>query len=65
MVEPGDNVSATLKKEFGEESLGSLELSPEKRAELEKNISLLFQGGEKVRNDKFVCALEFGQVRAI
>ena len=49
MVDPGENVSATLKREFGEESLGALDMPAEKRAEVEKKLDQLFKGGEEVR----------------
>ena len=48
MVEPGDTVSATLKKEFGEEAMNSLEASPEEKKQIEKQINELFAHGEKV-----------------
>ena len=49
MVEPGDTVSATLKKEFGEEAMNSLEASEEEKKEIEKHIDALFHSGEEVR----------------
>jgi hypothetical protein len=48
MVEPGDTVSVTLKKEFGEEAMNSLSLSEEDRAQLEKNLDDLFGHGQEV-----------------
>jgi ADP-ribose pyrophosphatase len=48
MVEAGDSVSLTLRKEFGEEALNSLEASPEKRVELEKMLCKLFANGVEV-----------------
>eukprot|EP01102_Stenamoeba_stenopodia_P014840 TRINITY_DN4986_c0_g1_i3.p1 TRINITY_DN4986_c0_g1~~TRINITY_DN4986_c0_g1_i3.p1 ORF type:complete len:219 (+),score=57.77 TRINITY_DN4986_c0_g1_i3:1-657(+) len=48
MVEPGDTVSVTLKKEFGEEALNSLSASEEERAKLEKEIDELFSHGVEV-----------------
>jgi ADP-ribose pyrophosphatase len=45
MVEPGHTVSATLKKEFGEEALNSLEASPEEQASIQKNLDKLFAQG--------------------
>lgn len=50
MVDPGDTVSATLKKEFGEEALNSLEATPEEKKKIEEQINQLFLQGEKVRN---------------
>ena len=48
MVEPGDTVSATLKKEFGEEAMNSLEATTEEKKRIEEQISKLFSHGEKV-----------------
>ena len=48
MVEAGDTVSATLKKEFGEEAMNSLEATPEEKKEIEKHIDTLFHSGDKV-----------------
>ncbi len=45
MVEPGDTVSATLRKEFSEEALDSLSLPPADRAALEQEITALFAAG--------------------
>jgi len=41
-VDPGEKISATLKREFGEEALNSLQKSPEEKAELEKQLQRLF-----------------------
>lgn len=49
MVDPGDTVSATLKKEFGEEAMNSLEASPEEKKKIEEQINQLFSKGEKVK----------------
>lgn len=51
MVEAGDTVSATLKKEFGEEAMNSLEASEERKKELEGLINELFKTGTKVREE--------------
>lgn len=53
MVEPGDTVSGTLKKEFGEEAMNSLEASPEEKKRIEEQISKLFSHGEQVRKGSF------------
>ena len=47
MVEAGDTVSLTLKKEFGEEAMGSLEATDEKRAEIKASVNKLFASGGK------------------
>ena len=48
-MEPGDTVSRTLKKEFGEEAMNSLEASPEEKKHIEQQINELFKGGDRVR----------------
>uniref|UniRef100_UPI00398EE612 ADP-ribose pyrophosphatase, mitochondrial-like n=1 Tax=Pristiophorus japonicus TaxID=55135 RepID=UPI00398EE612 len=48
MVDPGEKVSATLRREFGEESLNSLELPEAERQEVKVLINSLFQAGEMV-----------------
>ena len=48
MVEPGDNVSITLKKEFGEEALSSLECTDEEKVAMKKNLNILFKSGSTV-----------------
>lgn len=42
MVDPGEKISAALKREFGEEALNSLQKSPEDKAKLEKQLHKLF-----------------------
>ncbi|XP_074946472.1 ADP-ribose pyrophosphatase, mitochondrial isoform X2 [Phalacrocorax aristotelis] len=42
MVDPGEKISSTLKREFEEEALNSLQKSPEEKAELEKQLHKLF-----------------------
>jgi len=49
MVDPGEHVSVTLKREFGEEALNSLEADPEERSELLARIDEFFQNGCEVR----------------
>jgi len=49
MVDPGDTVSATLKKEFGEEAMNSLEASPEEKKKIEGQINHLFSHGKEVK----------------
>lgn len=43
MVEPGDTVSQTLKKEFGEEAMNSLEMTQSKRDEMKKQLNSFFK----------------------
>ena len=54
MVEPGDVVSETLKREFTEEALGALDKSEEEIATVRKKIEDLFDHGVEVRN--IACA---------
>jgi len=42
MVDPGEAVSVTVKREFGEEALNSIELSAEEKAHVEKMLHDLF-----------------------
>ena len=48
MVDPGEDISATLKREFGEEALSCLELSAEDQEKIKKFVHNLFEHGEKV-----------------
>lgn len=41
-MDPGEKISTTLKREFEEEALNSLQKSPEEKAELEKQLHKLF-----------------------
>lgn len=42
MIEPGETVSTTLRREFGEETMNSLALSDQEKIELEKNLEKFF-----------------------
>ncbi|XP_071942447.1 transient receptor potential cation channel subfamily M member-like 2 isoform X2 [Antedon mediterranea] len=48
MVEPGQKVSETLKREFSEEALGQLSKSEEERAEIGEHIKTLFSNGIEI-----------------
>ncbi len=48
MVEAGDTVSLTLRKEFGEEALNSLEQTPEERKATDAQLNRLFANGTEV-----------------
>ena len=48
MVEPGQQISKTLKKEFMEEALAGLDLEDEEREELKVQVDGLFQKGIEV-----------------
>ena len=47
-MEAGDTVSITLKKEFGEEAMNSMEATEEEKKEIEAHIDTLFHNGEEV-----------------
>ena len=49
MVDAGENVSVTLKREFSEEALNALEASPEERKRIETSITDLFSKGTEVK----------------
>lgn len=42
MVDPGEKISDTLKREFGEEALNSLQKSSAEKRELEEQLHRLF-----------------------
>ena len=48
MIDPGDTVSRTLKKEFGEEAMNSLEATEEEKKQIEAQVNELFKSGEQV-----------------
>ena len=48
MVDPGELVTVTLRREFGEETMNTLEVSPEERRAIEQKIKSLFKSGFEV-----------------
>ena len=48
MVEPGQQISTTLKKEFMEEALAGLEMKEDEREKLKRQVDGLFQEGIEV-----------------
>lgn len=48
MVDPGEQVSAALKREFGEEALNTTKVSKDEKRNLEKSIEALFSNGNEV-----------------
>ena len=50
MVDPGEHISVTLKREFGEEALNLLEASEEDRCHLKQAIDEFFTGGFEVNS---------------
>ena len=51
MVDAGENVSITLKREFSEEALNTLEATPEERKRIEASVTDLFRKGTEVRKE--------------
>ncbi|XP_059176213.1 ADP-ribose pyrophosphatase, mitochondrial-like [Physella acuta] len=45
MVDPGENISATLRREFGEEALNSMQVSPKEKDRMLKAIDTVFNNG--------------------
>ena len=50
-MDAGEYVTATLKREFGEEALNSLDASEEEKREMEKIITKLFERGTEVARE--------------
>lgn len=48
MVDAGEAVSSTLRREFGEEALNSLEATEQEKKEIETQINELFKAGVQV-----------------
>uniref|UniRef100_A0A915KLA4 ADP-ribose pyrophosphatase n=1 Tax=Romanomermis culicivorax TaxID=13658 RepID=A0A915KLA4_ROMCU len=48
MVDLGEKVSATLKREFGEEALNMIQMNDKDRLKLEAGLEELFEGGEEI-----------------
>ena len=47
-MDAGENVSVTLKREFGEEAMNILEASEERKKEIKAKIDEMFKNGVKV-----------------
>ncbi|KAL4223989.1 ADP catabolic process [Mactra antiquata] len=48
MVDPGENRTATLIREFGEEAMNSLEASPEEKICIKAELETFFKGGDAI-----------------
>jgi len=48
MKSPGEHISATLKREFGEETMNSLEAEPQLKEKIAAQVAKLFQHGDEV-----------------
>ena len=53
MVDPGEKISATLKREFGEEALNSLQKSSAEKRELQDKLHRLFSQEHLVVGNDF------------
>lgn len=49
MVAPGEDVSATLKREFSEETMNSLEMPSTELREIKRRVRETFKNGREVR----------------
>ena len=54
MVEPGDVVSLTLKREFGEEAMGEMDKNEEDKKAITAAIDKLFQNGVEVSTNSVI-----------
>ena len=54
MVDPGENRTATLIREFGEEACNSLEASAEQKAKITQLLTELFSSGDTVSSSRKV-----------
>lgn len=48
MVEPGDNISITIRKEFGEEAMNSMEMSDDAKRDLQIQLNKVFENATEV-----------------
>lgn len=55
MVDAGEVINKTLRREFGEETLNTLSASPEEKKQIEKDMNNLFAHGAEVRNRLVGC----------
>lgn len=53
MVDPGELVTTTLKREFAEEALNSLELDDQAKDDISKAVDKVFQNGVEVCPTQF------------
>ncbi len=49
MVDAGEKVSVTLKREFGEEAMNSLDAQKDDKKKIKKDVDTLFKSGQEVR----------------
>ena len=52
MVETGEVVTMTIRREFREEAMNALQASEEEKREIEKSVNDLFAGGVEVSSDR-------------
>ena len=48
MVDAGEKVSVTLKREFGEEAMNSIGASDKEKSKIKKEVDKLFKHGQEV-----------------
>jgi len=48
MIDPGELVSETLKREFGEEAMNSIEANGSQKEKLKSQVAELFKNGSEV-----------------
>ena len=51
MVDPGEKINVTLKREFAEEALNSLGVTDEQKRIIHESLEKVFEGGKEV----FIC----------
>jgi len=64
MIDAGENVNVTLKREFSEEAMNSLELPAAQVAEIQKHIDKLFSEGKEVSYSVFWSIIGHSQDRS-
>ena len=53
MVDPGERITSTLKREFMEEATNSTQITAEKKKKIEESLNNLFSKGQEVRKYLF------------
>ncbi len=52
MVNPGEMITVTLMREFGEEAMNSLEASDDAKTEIHNQVEALFKHGKEVQKPR-------------
>lgn len=59
MIDAGEQINVTLKREFGEEALNSIEVAESRRDEIKTHVDKIFQNGIPVSHGHdCACALD-------